>query len=84
VIAQGLHSAANRATNQRAFQRLVVIDCSAGDRTYDCASRLAVMMAMMPRSRECAACRHHQGKAEHGCLNSSVVCGHVISTSDHK
>jgi len=84
VIADRLHRVANRGTNERAFQRLVVIDCGAGDRAYDRASRLAVVMAMMPRSGECAACRHHQSKAEHGCLNSGVCRGHLSSSSDHK
>jgi len=84
VIADRLHRVANGGTNERAFQRFVVIDGSAGDRAYDYASGLAVVMTVMPSSGECTACGHHQRKAENGCLNSTGFCGHVSSTSGHK
>jgi hypothetical protein len=85
VIADRLHGAANCATNQRAFQRLVVIDRSARDRADYYASRLAVVMAMaIPRSGERTARWHHQRKAEHGCLNSCVCRCHMSLTSDYK
>src|SRR5438067_1320158 len=93
LVSHFLHDVAEYAADDRAFERLAMIDQRARCRADDRTARLTVVMAVsirdvgavmvtiMSRCRERSLSRDEQRQAEHGCLNSLFGCH--SSTSKH-
>jgi hypothetical protein len=79
VIANLLHGIADDRADQRALQRLVMIDRGSGDGADDCAARLAVMVAvvaaMMMRSGKDVSGGEQQRQTQHRGVNSAGSFG---------
>jgi hypothetical protein len=88
VIADLLHGVADDGTDQRAFQRLMMVDRGSGNGADDRAARLAVMVAvvaaMMRRGKGVSGWQQ-QRKAEYGGVNSAGSSGshYVVSDFDY-
>jgi hypothetical protein len=71
MVAEDLDAFSDGGTDERAFQRLMVIDGRACHRADDGSARLAVVMAvvaMMMRRCEGASGRQKERDAQHCCL----------------
>jgi hypothetical protein len=85
VIADLLHGIADDGADERAFQRLVMIDRGSGNSSDNRSARLAVMMAVvaaMMRRGESISGWQQQRQAEDGGVNSAGSSGSHYVVSD--